>query len=122
MKFNNEQIYQLNILITNNLNELNIYLPAKVNFFMQKNIKLIAAAASEIEEARLRIAQHYGELDENTNMFSFSENNIDLVNRELQELLSIEQELDIKTFSIELIEEIKFTPAQMQAIMFMIED
>ena len=122
MKFNNEQIYQLNILITNNLNELNIYLPAKVNFFMQKNIKLIAAAASEIEEARLRIAQHYGELDENTNMFSFSENNIDIVNKELQELLSIEQDLDIKTFSIDLIEELKFTPAQMQAIMFMIED
>jgi hypothetical protein len=44
------------------------------------------------------------------------------VQKELNDLFSIEQELDIKTFHIDDLGSVEFTPAQMQTIMFMIED
>ena len=38
MKFNNSQIYQIANSLISNLDNLNIYIPAKANFFLQKNM------------------------------------------------------------------------------------
>ena len=122
MKFNNNEIYQLAGHITSNLGNLDIYIPAKANFFIQKNIAIFAAAAQEIEKSRLEIAKHYGELDEENQQYKIPEDKIEEASKELEDLFSIEQELNIKTFTIEALGEAEFTSAQMQAIMFMIED
>ena len=37
MKFNNQQIYQIANNVVKTLGNLNIYIPAKANFFLQKN-------------------------------------------------------------------------------------
>lgn len=122
MKFQNNQIYQIASDLTNNLNNLNIYIPAKANFFIQKNISAFTVAAQDIEKARLEIAKHYGILDEENQQYTIPEDKIKEAQQELEDLFSIEQELDIKTFKIEDLGNTEFTPAQMQAIMFMIED
>ena len=122
MKFNNQQIYQIANNVLSNLDNLNIYIPAKANFFMQKNISAFAAAAQEIEKSRLEIAKHYGVLDEEGQQYKILEDKLEEASKELNDLFSIEQELDIKTFSIEALGNAEFTPAQMQAMMFMIED
>ena len=122
MKFNNNEIYQLANVIAETLENLNTYIPAKSNFFLQKNIQTITIAAQDIEKSRLEIAKHYGQLDENEQQYKIPEDKIEEVSKELNDLLSIEQELDIKTFSIEDLGSAEFTPAQMQAIMFMIKD
>lgn len=122
MKFNNQQIYQIANNALSNLDNLNIYIPAKANFFIQKNISTIAAAAQEIEKSRLEIAKHYGVLDEEKQQYKIPEDKLEEASKELEDLFSIEQELDIKTFSIEALGNAEFTPAQMQAMMFMIED
>ena len=122
MKFNNQQIYQIANNVLSNLDNLNIYIPAKANFFIQKNISTLAAAAQEIEKSRLEIAKHYGVLDEEGQQYKIPEDKLEEASRELEDLFSIEQELDIKTFSIEALGNAEFTPAQMQAMMFMIED
>ena len=122
MKFNNNEIYQLAGHITSNLGNLDIYIPAKANFFIQKNISTLAAAAQEIEKSRLEIAKHYGVLDEEGQQYKIPDDKIEEASKELNDLFSIEQELDIKTFSIEALGNAEFTPAQMQAMMFMIED
>lgn len=122
MKFNNQQIYQIANNVLSNLDNLNIYIPAKANFFIQKNISTLAAAAQEIEKSRLEIAKHYGVLDEEGQQYKILEDKLDEASKELEDLFSIEQELDIKTFSIEALGNAEFTPAQMQAMMFMIED
>ena len=122
MKLNNQQIYQIANNVLSNLDNLNIYIPAKANFFIQKNISTLAAAAQEIEKSRLEIAKHYGVLDEEGQQYKIPEEKIEEASRELEDLFSIEQELDIKTFSIEALGSAEFTPAQMQAMMFMIED
>lgn len=122
MKFNNQQIYQIANNAISNLDNLNIYIPAKANFFIQKNISALAAAAQEIEKSRLEIAKHYGVLDEEGQQYKIPEDKLEEASKELEDLFSIEQELDIKTFSIEALGNAEFTPAQMQAMMFMIED
>lgn len=122
MKFNNQQIYQIANNVLGNLDNLNIYIPAKANFFIQKNISTLAAAAQDIEKSRLEIAKHYGVLDEENQQYKIPEDKLEEASKELNDLFSIEQELDIKTFSIETLGNAEFTPAQMQALMFMIED
>ena len=122
MKFNNNQIYQIANNTISNLDNLNIYIPAKANFFLQKNLQILAAAAQEIEKSRLEIAKHYGVLDEEKQQYKIPEDKLEEASKELEDLFSIEQELDIKTFSIEALGNAEFTPAQMQAMMFMIED
>jgi hypothetical protein len=122
MKFNNQEIYQLANNMIDKLNGLNIYIPAKANFFLQKNISIFTAAAQEIEKSRLEIAKHYGILDGEGQQYKIPEDKLEEASKELNDLFSIEQELDIKTFSIEALGNAEFTLAQMQAIMFMIED
>ena len=122
MKFNNQQIYQIANETINQLSNLDIYIPAKANFFLQKNIQVLAAAAREIETSRLEIAKHYGILDEENQQYNIPQDKIEEASKELEDLFTIEQELDIKTFSIEALGNAEFTPAQMQAMMFMIED
>lgn len=122
MKFNNSEIYQIANNVLSNLDNLDIYIPAKANFFIQKNISVLAAAAQEIEKSRLEIAKHYGVLDKEGQQYKIPEDKLEEASKELEDLFSIEQELDIKTFSIEALGNAEFTPAQMQAMMFMIED
>ena len=122
MKFNNNEIYQIANILTKTFDNLDIYIPAKANFFIQKNISILAAAAQEIEKSRIEIAKHYGVLDEEGQQYKIPEDKLEEASKELEDLFSIEQELDIKTFSIEALGSAEFTPAQMQAMMFMIED
>ena len=122
MKFSNNEIYQIANILAKTFDNLNIYIPAKANFFIQKNISTIAAAAQEIEKSRLEIAKHYGVLDEEGRQYKIPEDKLEEASKELNDLFSIEQDLDIKTFSIEALGNAEFTPAQMQAMMFMIED
>lgn len=122
MKFNNSEIYQIANVLAKTFDNLDIYIPAKANFFIQKNISTFAAAAQEIEKSRLEIAKHYGELDEENQQYKIPEDKIKEASKELEDLFSIEQDLNIKTFTIEALGDAEFTSAQMQAIMFMIED
>jgi hypothetical protein len=119
--FTNSEIYQIADSLMYNLGNLDIYIPAKANFFLQKNIQVFAAAAQEIDKSRLEIAQHYGVLSEEGTQYIIPEDKIAEANTELNDLFAIEQELEIKTFSIDSLGSAEFTPAQMQALMFMIE-
>lgn len=96
--------------------------PVKVNFYLQKNKGTLTTLAQEIEKARLEILQKYGTLDEETNQFQFSEDTMSSVMNELNELLSIEQEVNIYCVKIDdFNEDFTLTTGQMEALMFMID-
>ena len=122
MKLTNEQIYNLTNSYTQEFADFKSYIPAKVNFAIQKNMQVLAAAAQGIEETRMEVAKHYGVMSEDGMGYSIPEDARLQVQQELNDLFSIEQELEIKTFSIDALGDVEFTPAQMQVIMFMIED
>lgn len=121
MKFTNSKIYQIGTDLSS-IAEINQYIPAKANFFLQKNIQAIAAAAQEVEESRLKIAQHYGVLNEAVGQYDIPDDKKSEAIQELNDLFDIEQDIDIKTININDLGSAEFTPAQMKAIMFMIED
>ena len=60
----NEEIYLINQKLNKSFEQSNQYLPARINFYIQKNKKIIADLASVIEEARNAIILEFGSPDE----------------------------------------------------------
>lgn len=121
MKLTNQQIYEY----ANNLyifNDFNIKLPVKISFFMQKNIKILLEAASEIEESRLNIARSYGIYSDAEKSYIVPNEFIATAQEELNELFGLEQDLNIHMFKLDEFESIELTYQQLSAIMFMIEE
>jgi hypothetical protein len=118
----NGEIYSNAVNLVNGFNSDNeIYFPAAVNFSIQKNKNLFTSIAEEIEKGRMNIIQHYSNGSEGEN-FTIDPADIDKANKELNDLLSISQDVKIYTSNIEDINDIKLTSTQMQAIMFMIDE
>jgi hypothetical protein len=118
----NEEIYLINEQLNNSLTNNDSYLPARVNFYIQKNKKKIANLASEIEETRAGIVMSFGEPAEEEGKYFIPQDRIKEAQQELDDLLSIEQEVDIQLISIDDLETLQFTLPQMEALMFMIEE
>ena len=112
--------------ITNNLlgafNDNTQKLPVKVNFFLQKNKKILLSLAQEIEEERINIAQNYGNLDSKTGNYSVDSDHIKAAQQDLNNLFNIEQDVNIVKINYsDLDPNMELTTAQMEALMFMIE-
>ena len=122
MKLTNQQIYNHAQNINRVFTDMKVYLPVKVNFFLQKNSQLLLKLAQEIEEARLSIFQTYGDLTEDKTQYIIPSEKIPAASQEIEDLFSIEQEVDIVKFSIESFNNIELSLEQMNAIMFMIEE
>ena len=99
-----------------------IKLPVKVNFFLQKNIRTIAAAAQEIDSARLNIGKSLGTLNPETGAYMIPPEKMGEANQELLDLFSIEQDLPITMLKLDNFADVELTYQQMSAIMFMIEE
>ena len=99
-----------------------IKLPVKINFFLQKNIRSLQAAAAEIEQTKMSIAAEYGEVNEERTGYYIPPENMEVVSKELNDLFTIEQELNIHIFKLDDFDGLELTYQQMSAIMFMIEE
>ena len=117
----NEEIYLINQKLNKSFEQSNQYLPARINFYIQKNKKIIADLASVIEEARNAIILEFGSPDEEGRV-TISQDKIPEANKEIYDLFSIKQEVNIDLISLESIENYSFTMDQMEALMFMIEE
>jgi hypothetical protein len=122
MKMTNLEIYSNAQALNQAFENFNEYLPVKVNFFMQKNIKAIHALAADIEESRIEIIRKYGVLNEETNEFNVPAESIETANAELIDLFDIEQDVNIHPISLDAFGDIKLSTEQVQALMFMIEE
>jgi hypothetical protein len=97
-------------------------MPVRINFFLQKNIQILTAAAEEIEVARLKIAQDFGELNKDGTQFVIPPEKILEARKELNDLFNLEQDLSIHIFKLEDFDGIDLTYQQLSNIMFMIEE
>lgn len=96
--------------------------PVKALFLLRKNIKSFVDLAQEIEKARTEIIQKYGKPSEaDPDKFEFEGENIELVNKDLGELVDCEQEVSYYTFSLDSLGNVELTNAQMDAIIDFIE-
>ena len=120
IKMNNGMIYQYALTLNEVLNNNDLQMPVAVIFSIEKNKQTLMAVAQDVEKYRMDIIKKYGEeVDCNYNV---PQDKIEIANKELQDLFSIEQEVNIYKFNIEDLGDIKLTSNQMNAILFMIED
>lgn len=118
MKLTNQKIYNLaNLLL--DFKTLNLRLPVRINFFLQKNINLITEAAAEIERAKVELGAQYGSALPEGGYF-IPEEYRETVQRELSDLFNLEQDLNIHQFLLSDFDGLELTFKQMEAIMFMI--
>lgn len=122
MKITNQQIIQYFSNLSEAFNEDKKYIPMKISFAITKNLNLLANLAQEIDKSKMKIAEEYGILNEEKNGYIIKEENQNIVQKELNDLFEYEQEVDIKKIKISEIENLEFTLAQTEALMFMIEE
>ena len=118
----NDEIYRCAIGIMNTFNNIETPMPAAISFSITKNKKTISALAEDIEKYRIDILNRYGAKIVENNIVSIPEEKVNDANKELEELLTISQEVRIYTFSIEDLQNVNLSPAQMEAILFMIDE
>lgn len=101
----------------------NLYFPSKISFFIQKNKSILLNSIDEIEKTRMDIIKHYGIQDKiDCNKYNFPTEAVDIVNKELDDLININQNLDFYKIKLSDLEGLEFTLEQMEALMFMIEE
>lgn len=122
MLLTNNEIYMRAQELSIAFNDGKQYLPIKINFYIQKNKDTLMALAQDIETNRIRIMEEYGVKNEDGTSYIIKTENIDVAQKEITDLFSIEQEVNIYTVSLDSIPEgTTLTTGQMEAIMFMIE-
>ncbi len=123
MKLTNTQIYNYATSMMEEFgNEGSLKLPVKINFFLQKNLQTLMTLAREIEEARMNIVREYGNPAEEEGAFFIPEEKVEAAQKELADLLTLEQEVQIHTVKIDAFDDnLTLSMKQMEALMFMIE-
>lgn len=121
MKLTNLQIINYTQALTSAFTDPKLYLPVRINFNIQKNAQTLTTLAKEIEESRIQILTHYGETSSD-GMIKVPENNQEEAVKEIQDLFSIEQDVNILMININSFGDLSLSLEQMNAIMFMVEE
>lgn len=128
MKLSNETILKT----VNALGSLNeVQLPIKVAYAISKNINKIDCELKAYNSEKAKLIEKYAEKDEEGKVKADEYGNINIKveciedwNRDIQELLSIENEIDIHMIHLDdlLNSDYNVSPTDLSAISFMIND
>lgn len=99
-----------------------INLPVKVGFYIQKNMKKMTELAQEIEKSRMEIFDKYGEKDEENNQYKFDKSVQEQVQKELNDLFDLTQDVKINMLELDWFDDIDLNANQIAAISYMIAD
>ena len=113
MKLTNNEIYNYAMGLAQF--NIDVKIPVRVNFFLQKN-------AQEIDATRVAIAQQFGELNEEGTAYNIPPEKMAAAQQELNDLFNLVQDANIHVFSLDDFDGIELTTQQLSAIMFMIEE
>lgn len=97
-------------------------LPVKVGFYIQKNMKKMTELAQEIEKSRMEIFDKYGEKDEENNQYKFDKSVQEQVQKELNDLFDLTQDVKTNMLKLDWFDDIDLTANQIAAISYMIAD
>lgn len=118
----NNEIYTYANALAQEFGQDQVKLPIKVNFYLQKNTKTLLDLAQEIEKQRIAIAEEYGTLNEETMNYDIPQENIALASVKLRDLFNLTQDVNIYKVKLDAFGDVDLTAAQMQALLFMIEE
>ena len=119
----NSEIYSIGVQLAQYVTKLNLSLPVKVNFYLQKNITALMAMATELEQSRNDILSKYGVLDPEQGNYTFEDDDkLAQANSELVDLFELEQEVPIYEINLEDFGNAELDTNQVQAISYMIRE
>lgn len=123
MVLQNNFIFEYTQRLDSVISDDNLRFPARVNFIIQKNLNTFLVLFNEINKQRMITCRQYstGVNEDGSFLFEDAAKRAQ-AERELSELLLDTQEVNIKKFPLEAIENISLTAKQMEVLMFMIED
>lgn len=122
MKLTNTEIYSYALALNKAFTDNSQRLPVKVGFYLQKNKNNLIELARGIEESRMEIIRNYGSQVKNTDQYQIDADKVDIAQKELNDLLDLEQEVTIYKVNIDTIpDDLILTAEQMEAMMFMID-
>ena len=123
MKLTNNQIYNYSNALNTAFIDFNQRLPIKVNFYLQKNKVTLNDLAKDIELARTEIIRTHGKYNAETGETVVPDDQIESAIKEINDLFKLEQDVNIYMVKLEHFgEQVQMTPAQMEALLFMIEE
>lgn len=117
MILKNSEIYHYYLKLKKVFDSETRFLPAKIIFKIEYNLKQLLLVAEVIESSIQKIQQEYS--NEEGKIVGKNEK---LANKELADLSNIKEDIDIKLIPLEELEGIDFTPEQMEALLFMIKE
>lgn len=118
----NAEIYGLAEALNSAFNMEERYLPARINYFISKNKNILSQLAEDIEKVRKDIIMQYGTISEDGEKADFTPESMKAANQELADLLNVKQDVTISTIKLSELDKLDFSPKQMQALLFMIEE
>lgn len=122
----NMEIYNIAttlVALHNKMVEEGQVFPVKVNFYFQKNMNSLVAAAKEIDEERSKIVMKYGSVsEEDSAKVEIPQDKVEDANQELTDLFSLEQEVAVNTIELDWFDGVSMTAQEVAAITFMIKD
>lgn len=101
-------------------------LPVKASYAIAKNIATINRELKVFESEKMKIVNEYalkdekGNLEIENNAYKIIEGKEEECNSKINELLDIEIDVEIRTFNINCIENMNFSPSELLEIDFMI--
>lgn len=119
MQITNLEIYNYVEKVNKNFTGTEV-LPIKLNFYFQKNNKILMEAMKELEEDRISIGRKYG--TETEDGFRLDPDKIEEADKEYKELMSLTQELNLYTIDISTLpDDLVLTTGQMDALSYMLK-
>lgn len=104
-------------------------LPVKASYAIAKNISKLESEAKIYEKERIKLLEKYCELDENSNIKAnengdavFKEGCKEQWDKDINELMDIESDIDIHQFKLDQLEGCILSPAEIMLIDYMIEE
>lgn len=104
-------------------------LPVKISYAIAKNIAKVDAELKIYNKERQKLINKYSEKGKDgkpkinkNNQYNIKKECMEDWNRDVQELLSISVELDVFTFSVDLLDGFNISPAEMGVLARMVDD
>lgn len=104
-------------------------LPIKASYAIAKNLSKLEAELKTYNAERDKLIEKYSRKDEQgktiigeNNQVGIQEDHLNDWNKDIQELLAIENEVNIHTFSIDVLDGCSMTPAELMLIGYMITE
>ena len=118
----NNEIYNYANALAGEFAQDQVKFPIKVNFYLQKNMQELVTLAQEIEKQRISIAEEFGTLNEETQQYEIPQENITAASNKLDELFKLTQDVKVYKVKLDAFNDMDLTSAQMQALLFMIDE